>query len=227
MRSTRTKARLAGFLYLLWVIPAFINMYFMPKVIIEGDAAATIQNIASHAGWFHADILMSVVDIAIWLFLVLALHDLLKKVDRKLSLLMVALVIVQLPFQVISVFNHLFVLELARDQSMALAFDSKQMEALGMLFLNVDGLGTMASILFWGLWLFPLGLLTLRSGFLPKFLGIWLLLPGVAYVILFFIDSLLPQYAAISFKISFPFIFGEIVFMLWLMIMGAKEPQPA
>ena len=227
MNSTRTKARLAGLLYLLWIIPAFINMYFVPKVIIEGNAAATMQNIASHAGWFHAGILMSVVDIAIWVFLVLALHDLLKNVDRKLSLLMVALVIVQLPFQVISVYDYLFVLELARDQSLALAFDSKQIEALGMLFLNVDGLGTSTSVLFWGLWLFPLGLLTLRSGFLPKFLGIWLLLPGVAYVILFFIDSLLPQYAAIGFKISFPFILGEIAFMLWLLIMGAKEPQPA
>lgn len=227
MSSINAKARLAGFLYLLWVIPAFIDMYFVPKVIIDGNATATMQNIAAHSGWFHAGILMSVVDIAIWVFLVLALHDLLKRVDLKLSLLMVVLVIVQLPFQVISVYDHLFLLELARDQSLAIALDSHQLEALGMLLLKVDGLGTSAAVLFWGLWLFPLGLLTLRSGFLPKFLGIWLILPGIAYVVLFFIDSLLPQYAAIGFKISFPFILGEIAFMLWLLIMGAKESQPS
>ena len=227
MNSTHMKARLAGLLYLLWIIPGFISMYFDPKLIIRGNASATMHNIASHATWFHAGILMSVVDIALWALLVLALHDLLKKVDDKLSLLMVVLVIVQLPFQLISGYNHLFVLELARDQSLALAFDSKQMEALGMLFLNVDGLGTFASILFWGIWLFPLGLLTLISRFLPKFLGIWLILAGITYVILFFIDSLLPQYAGISFKVTLPFMLGEIAFMLWLLIMGAKEPQPA
>lgn len=227
MKSIRTKARLAGLLYLLWSIPAFISMYFDPKIIIREDAAATMHNIASHATWFHAGILMSVVDIAIWAFLVLALHDLLKSVDRKLSVLMVVLVIVQIPFQIISVFNHLFVLELARDQSMAMAFDSKQIEALGMFFLNVDGLGTFASILFWGVWLFPLGLLIVRSGFLPKFLGVWLILTGITYVILFFIDSLLPQYAEIGFKLAFPFILSEIALLLWLLIMGAKEPQAA
>ena len=227
MRSTNTKARLAGLLYLLWIIPAFISMYFDPKVIIRGDASATMHNIESHATWFHAGILMSVVDIALWALLVLALHDLLKKVDGKLSLLMVVLVLVQLPFQVISVFNHLFVLELARDQSLPLAFNSNQIEALGMLFLNADQLGIFASILFWGIWLFPLGFLIIRSKFLPKFLGVWLILAGITYVILFFIDSLLPQYAEICFKFAFPFILSEIAFMLWLLIRGAKEPQPA
>ena len=79
-----------------------------------------------------------------------------------------------------------------------------------------------AAEIFWGLWLIPLAILVYRSRFLPRFLGVWLILNGVAYVILSFTGLLLPQYYNVAFHSAFPVLFGEVAFMLWLVIKGAR-----
>jgi hypothetical protein len=79
--------------------------------------------------------------------------------------------------------------------------------------------------MFWGLWLFPLGVLVYRSRFLPRFLGMWLGLAGVAYVTLSLTAILLPQYRDRVFVISQPATIGELAFMLWLVIKGASPPR--
>ena len=91
-----------------------------------------------------------------------------------------------------------------------------------MLFLRLHHQGVVANEIFWGLWLFPLALLVLKSGFLPRFLGVWLIINGFAYVIDSFTGLLLPQYEDMVSNIMFPALFGELVFMLWLVIKGAK-----
>ncbi len=105
-------------------------------------------------------------------------------------------------------------------------FDQPHREALAMLFLKLSDQMTLVSEIFWGLWLFPLGLLTYRSGFLPRFLGVWLLINGVAYVAMSFTGMMAPQHMAFVSKITFPLLFGEMAFMLWLVIRGAR-PKPA
>jgi hypothetical protein len=94
-----------------------------------------------------------------------------------------------------------------------------------MLFLKLHGQGFVAGEIFYGLWLFPLGVLTYRSRFLPRFLGVWLLLNGFAYLVLSFTGLLLPRYEDRVSNIAFPVLAGEVAFMPWLLIMGAK-PQP-
>jgi hypothetical protein len=81
--------------------------------------------------------------------------------------------------------------------------------------------------LFWGLWLFPLGLLVYRSRFLPRFLGVWLGLAGAAWVVLSLVSVVLPQYQSEVYTYTQPAVFGEIAFMLWLLIKGAKPPALA
>ena len=104
-------------------------------------------------------------------------------------------------------------------------FDKPQLDALAMLFLRLrDHQNTAAEIL-WGVWLLPLAVLVYKSRFLPRFLGVWLAINGVAYVAVSFTGVLLPQYQAKVFNISQPALFGELAFMLWLVIKGAK-PQP-
>ena len=93
-----------------------------------------------------------------------------------------------------------------------------------MLFLKLHGQGFVVAEMFWGLWLFPLGLLVYRSRFLPRFLGVWLGLAGVAWLVLSLVGILLPEYQDKIDKYLQPAIIGEIVFMLWLLIMGGK-PQ--
>jgi hypothetical protein len=82
---------------------------------------------------------------------------------------------------------------------------------------------------FWGLWLFPLAILVYRSRFLPRFLGVWLIITGIFYVVLGITSIMLPQYKDMVFKSPFalPAEVGEVALMLWLLIMGAKDQKPA
>jgi len=95
-----------------------------------------------------------------------------------------------------------------------------------MLFLKLHGQGLVVTEIFWGLWLFPLAMLVYMSRFLPRFLGVWLALAGFAWVILSLTSVLLPRYQDKVNTYSQPAFFGEIAFMLWLVIKGAK-PQTA
>ena len=81
----------------------------------------------------------------------------------------------------------------------------------------------MAAEIFWGLWLFPLAILVYRSRFLPRFLGVWLVLNGLAYLAMSFTGLLLPQYAETVGRLTVPALFGELALMLWLVIRGAEE----
>jgi hypothetical protein len=93
-----------------------------------------------------------------------------------------------------------------------------------MLFLNLHDQGFVVGEVFYGLWLIPLGILTYTSRFMPRFLGIWLIVNGLAYLFLSFTGVVLPQYEDRVSSIVFPVLTGEIAFMLWLLIMGAR-PQ--
>src|SRR5258706_57751 len=96
-----------------------------------------------------------------------------------------------------------------------------------MLFVHLRDHQTTAAEILWGLWLFPLAILTYRSRFLPRFLGVWLVINGFAYVILSLTGELLPQYQDKVFALSQPALFAEVALMLWLVIKGAKPPPPA
>ena len=80
-------------------------------------------------------------------------------------------------------------------------------------------------MIFWGLWLLPFGLLVYRSRFLPRFLGIWLMLACFAWLVLSFTGFFLPAYEDTVYTITQPVVLGEVVTMLWLAIMGANEQR--
>jgi hypothetical protein len=80
----------------------------------------------------------------------------------------------------------------------------------------------MINEIFWGLWLFPFGLLVFRSGFLPRFLGAWLILNCFAWVALSLTSLFFDAYYELGFRIAQPLLFGEMAIMLWLLIKGAK-----
>jgi hypothetical protein len=93
-----------------------------------------------------------------------------------------------------------------------------------MLLLRLHDAQNTAAEMLWGLWLLPLGILVYRSRFLPLFLGVWLVINGIAYVVLCLTGELFPQYSNKAFLISQPALFGELAFVLWLLIKGSK-PQ--
>jgi hypothetical protein len=227
MNSTKNAGRFAGLLYLLVSIPgAFALIYVPSKLIVHGNATATANNVAASEMLFRLGIAAELIGQAGFIFVALALYDLLKGVNQRHASLMVTLIVVSIPIAFLNELNAIAALVLVRGADFLSIFEKPQRDALAMLFLNLHSHGFGVAEIFWGLWLFPLGLLVYRSRFLPRFLGVWLAIGGFAYVILSLTGVLFPQYQDKVFIISQPALFGEPAFMLWLVIKGAKPPAP-
>jgi len=222
----KNPGRFAGLLYVLTSIVGFFAMGYVPgKVIVHGNAAASASNILAHETLFRFGIAGEIIGQAGFIFVALALYDLLKGVSRRHASLMVMLIVVSVPIAFVNELNSIAALVLVRGADFLSVLDKTQREALAMLFIKLHGQGFVVAEMFWGLWLFPLGLLVYRSCFLPRFLGVWLGLAGVAWVILSLTGILLPEYQDKVDTYSQPAMMGEIVFMLWLLIMGGKPPD--
>lgn len=226
MTTLQKNARIAGWLYLLIAITGpFVLLYVPGKLFVPGDATATANNILAHASLFRAYIVVGLLSELFFIALVLALYRLLHEVGRELAVVMVILILIDAPMAFLSVANQIATLAFVQGADFLSVFDQPQRNALATLLINIDRLGVPVSEIFWGLWLLPLGLLVYRSGFLPRFLGVWLFINGIAYVVISFTGILLPQHVGIVNTFSFPILFGEVAFMLWLVIMGAR-PKP-
>jgi hypothetical protein len=135
---------------------------------------------------------------------------------------MVALVLVSVAVGFMNVLNNIAALTLFRGEDFLAILDKPQRDALAMLFIGLHSQGNVINEIFWDLWLLPFGLLVMRSRFLPRILGGWLIINGFAYVVLSFIGLLLPQHYEVAFRSAFPALLGEMAIMLWLLIKGAK-----
>ena len=195
MTSIGNPGRFAGLLYVLASILGFFAMGYVPdKLIVHGNAAATVSNIAAHEMLFRFGIAGQLVGQAAFIFVALALYKLFEGVNRQHASLMVLLIVVSIPIAFVNELNSLAALALVRGAAFLSIIEKPQRDAFAMLFLNLHGSGLVVAELFWGLWLFPLALLVYRSRFLPRFLGVWLALAGVAWIILSLASLLLPQY---------------------------------
>jgi uncharacterized protein DUF4386 len=228
MTPTSRNARIAGFLYLLLAIAAPLRLMYIPAVLfVHGNAAATVANVAAHERLFRLGIVSDLFCGTIVIFVTLALYRLFRDVDQYLAVLVVILGgVLPSAIDYFIVLNDSAALMLARGADVLSAFDKPQRDALAMLFLRMHDQEVLAAQVFWGLWLLPLGILTYRSQFLPRILGIWLIVNGMAYLTISGTGLLVPRYQAAVETIAFPFLVGELAFVLWLVIIGAKETAP-
>jgi hypothetical protein len=205
---------------------AFALIYVPSKLIVHGNAAATANNIAASETLFRLGIAAQLISQAGFIFVALALYDLLKGVNQRHASLMLGLIVVSIPIVFLNEVNAIAALVLMHGADFLSIFEKPQRDALAMLFLNLHGRGLVVAEMFWGLWLFPLGRLVYRSRFLPRFLGVWIAIGGFAYVIMSLTNIVLPQYQDKMFTFSQPALFGEIALMFWLLIKGARPKPP-
>lgn len=223
MESLKGTARWAGFLYVLVALMTpFVLLYVPGRLYVQGDASATVANISAHQELFVAAILVGLVSQVLFVLVILALYQLLKAVDVRLAVLMAALILLQAPLAFLGMSNEVATLQFIRGGEFLQVFDTAERNALIMLMINLDHQGVLISQVFWGQWLLPLGVLVIRSGFLPRLLGLWLILNGVAYVALSVIGLVAPQYRAAAFNLAMPFMFGELALALWLLLVGPR-----
>ena len=227
MFSTKNPGRVAGVLYLLLVLVAPYRLLYIPgKLFVAGDATATANNIAAHEKLFRLGIVTDMLSGTILIFLVLALYRLFKGVDQRHALLMVifgGLIPATIDFLV--VLNDAAALIFVRGPEFLSVFDKPQRDAFAMLFLHLHHQQILAAEFLWGLWLFPLGFLSYRSRFVPRFIGVWLFINGLAYLAISVTGLLIPRYESLVSNLTFPALLGEIAFMLWLLIKGARPQQ--
>lgn len=220
--SLKTTARFAGALYLIWIITGLFAIFYIPSQInTQGDAVTAAQDILSKEFLFRASIVNDLISSALWVFMVLVFYRMFKQVDEFQAKLLVACVIVQIPTAFFMEAFNITSLMIFKGEILK-TFELSQRQDLAMLFLRINDYGTLTLVMFWGLWLFPLAILVYRSRFIPRFLGVWLMINGFALLVLSFTGLLLPQYKDMVSKIALPAELGEVAFMLWLLIKGAK-----
>jgi hypothetical protein len=224
--SLKQTARTAGLLYLLLAISApYGIMYVSSQVVVRGDAVATASNIVEHEFLFRTGIVSHLFSQVMFVFLALVLYKLLKAVNTHLARIMVALVIVQIPI--------VFLLETLKFTSMmvfkgdALAgMPTEQAQNLAMMLLRSHGYGINILAIFFGLWLVPLGRLFYLSGFMPRILGVLLIVAGVGYTIDSLTFLLAPAYRGFTNTPALTLSgLGELSTLFWLLIKGVKTPE--
>src|SRR5574341_2441384 len=214
------RARLAGFLYLIVNLFAPFTLLYLPsRLIVRGDAAATASNIMASESLFRFGIVLNLFTFIGQIFLVLALYQLLKVVNKAMASLMVIFVLAAVPIAMLNELTQLAVLQLLSGADYLKGFTTEQLQALAYLFLRLHSQGLLIAQIFWGLWLFPLGYLVFKSGFLPGILGILLIIACFGYVIQSFAIFLLPNF---NVKIIFFTSWGELLLVLWLLIKGVN-----
>src|SRR5216117_4500415 len=175
---------------------------------------------------FRLSIYGDLVGQVIFICLAIALYRLLSGVNKIWAALMVALVLVSAAVGFVNTLNDIAALTLFRGADFLAVLDKTQRDALGMLFIRLHSQGISLDEIFWGLWLFPFGLLVFRSGFLPRWIGVWLMINCFGYVFLSVIGFFFPPYTDKAFLYLQPVLFGELAIMLYLLIRGAKAPAP-
>ncbi len=222
--SARNPGRVAGFWYLLLTILGPVRLMYIPnKLFVSGNAAATANNIAAHEGLFRFGIVADLLCALILIFLTLALYRLFSGVDRNLAIQVVIFGgVMPAVIDIVGVVNDLGTLIFVHGANFLSVFDKPQRDALALLFLQLRDRQNTAAEILWGVWLLPLAILTYKSRFLPRFLGIWLAINGFAYIVLSFTGVLFPEYQGTVFAWSQPALFGELAFMLWLVVKGTN-----
>ena len=227
MTTNNRRARMAGFFYFLFFIAAITSDVCRDSFIVLGDAAATARNIMANEWSFTVAAVGDLVTALLFFLAAWALYVLLKPVNKDLALLFLLLNLGGVAIQCSSDL-FLFASQLLMNNPDYLnGFQVGQLQALAMFFLDLREKAFTVAWLFSGAWLFPLGYLVFKSGFLPKILGIVLMVHCFTWMSTFFQSFLFPGFTAITY-VSYPLGFiAEFGLTLWLLIMGAKEQKPA
>ena len=223
MNSIQKKAKIAGWLYLLLIPTGIFGILYVPTtLIVSGDLAATVSNIIANESLFRLSIVSALIVPIINTFVVLFLYKILKPVNKNHAVLMVIFLLAAVPIAYVNEISHFAILQLVSGVDYLTVFTADQVQALVPLFLNLHEDGINIAGIFWGLWLFPMGYLVFKSGYIPRILGVLLIIGGFGYLIDSLAYILFPNYGVTFAQYTF---IGEILLPLWLVTKGVDAEQ--
>ena len=216
--SPRLKARMAGVFYLVTILTRmFVEIFVRNRLVISDDAAATATNIMANESLWWWGFAGDIVAFASYIALTALLYELFKPVNRSLSLVAAFLSLVASVVQAIGSLFHLAPLFLLGSARYLNVFKVEQLQALALVFLRLRAAAYHSiGLVFFGLYLLLVGILILRSTFLPRILGVLMVLAGLSYVL--FLSPALVQ-SLQPYILVFPGV-GQISLCLWLLATG-------
>ena len=216
-------ARWEGLLYgATSSLAPFAYLYVPSRLLVQNDALATADRVRASEGLLRAAIWAELYGVTILVFAALALYELFKRVDQKTAWVAAAMILVSVPISYVNTLFNIAPLVLLKSPAIDAVLDPGQVAAHVTLYLRLHNYGLVVNQIFWGLWLIPIGLLVLRSGFTPRWLAWPLFAAGTGYVLhslggLFLPPSL--RWITESLQVLGA---GEAPFTLYLMIWGAR-----
>jgi hypothetical protein len=224
MNAIKKQARIVGILYLSASITAvFAWIYVGGKIFVRDDATATASNIRAYETLLRLGIAGELIGSILFIFVVLALYRLFRAVSERHAMAMAILLLISTPISLLSVVGELAAVIVAGGASFLSTFDQHQLDSLSYLFFRLHGQALGISQVFWGLWLFPFGVLVIRSGFIPRFLGYLLWIAAFGQLANSAAALLAPGYRQAVGQFADPLQMAELPIIFWLLIWGARD----
>jgi hypothetical protein len=222
--SPRPKARITGGVYLLYFLTAILAVLFKKGLIVPDDAVATANNILAHESLFRLGFVVGLLANAWYIVLTALFYGLFKPVNRSLSLIAAFFSLVGCAIQTFGSLFQLAPLVILGGGSQYLSvFKVEQRQALALLFLKLHAQSFNIGFVFFALYCILIGYLILRSAFLPRTLGVLMVLAGLGW--LTFLSPPLANYLSRYVQV-FGFL-AEVSLMLWLLVMGVDAHPPS
>lgn len=223
--SLKKTARLAG---LFWfsgaALASFGLVYVRPKLIVFADAAVTANNIAAHESLFRLGIAGNLLGQFFLIFFGLTAYRLFKEVDKNSARLFLTFVLMSAAISIVNSLNNIAAITVLSKADYLNAFGQAQLEGLMMLFLRVNNYGIGIAELFLAPCLCALGMLVIKSRFVPKILGIFLIAGSFGFLTNTFTKILVPQFYPAAFT-QLAMLGGSLSLptVLWFLIKGVKK----
>jgi hypothetical protein len=188
-------------------------------LFVPGDAAATAAKILANEPLFRLSIVSALITQLVNMAVVFLLYKVLKPVNKSHARLMVIFLLAAVPIAMLNELTHLAVLHLLNGAEYLTTFTTEQVHVLVGFFLELHTSGIVIAQIFWGLWLFPMGYLIFKSGYLPRIIGILLMIGCLGYLFDSFTLLLFPSFGVTVSEYTFV---GELLLPLWLLIKGVN-----
>ena len=220
-------ARVAGFgILIIALLALFANFFVLERLIAPGDAARTAEKIMASEGLFRAGISGLAIVVVLDVVVALALYVFLKPVNNSLALLAAWFRVAFATIFGLALLGLVLGVELLGDDAYLTAFEPDQLQAQVMIFLDAFSYGWLIGLVFFGFHFLAIGSLILKSDYVPRILGVLLIVASVGYLVDSFANFLLPNYADYEtiflLIVAVPGIIAELSLAFWLLLRGAN-----
>jgi len=214
-------ARIAGVFYLLTFVTGGLSLALGGKVIVTGDAAATATNIMAHVPSVQFDFETDVLVVAWYIAVTALFYVLFKPVNRTVSLLAAFFSLVGCAVSGIGCFLDLAPLVVLNGDKYLNTFSTEQLQSLAYVFLKLNGIAHNLPLVFFGFYCLLIGYLVFKSTFMPRTIGVLMMLAGVSWL-----TFLSPPLASSLYPFNLlPGIIGEGSLTVWLLVMGVNAQR--